>query len=92
VGTLPKNRHALLIASTAYRDHAFRHLAAPGADTEMLAAGRRSFLKGSLIAPLTPNIQFTVTALRGSLPPDFRVLGNTVVIGLTFTNPGSSEH
>jgi hypothetical protein len=59
---------------------------------EMLAAGRRSFLKGSLIAPLTPNIQFTVTALRGSLPPDFRVLGNTVVIGLTFTNPGSSEH
>ena len=60
--------------------------------TEMLAAGRRSFLRGSLIAPLTPNIQFTVTALRGSLPPDFRVLGNTVVIGLTFTNPGSSEH
>jgi hypothetical protein len=60
--------------------------------TEVLAAGRRSFLRGSLIAPLTPNLQFQVTALRGSLPPDFRVLGNTVAIGLTFTNPGSSEH
>jgi hypothetical protein len=59
---------------------------------EMLAGGRRSFLRGSFIEPLTPNLQFQVTALRGSLPPDFRVLGNTVVIGLTFTNPGSSEH
>jgi hypothetical protein len=59
---------------------------------EVLAAGRRSFLRGSFIAPLTPNLQFQVTALRGSLPPDFRVLGNTVAIGLTFTNPGSSEH
>ncbi len=60
--------------------------------TERLAAGTRSFLRGSLIAPLTPNLQFQVTALRGSLPPDFRILGNTVLIGLTFTNPGSSEH
>jgi len=60
--------------------------------TELLTAGRRSFLRGSIIEPLTPNLQFQVTALRGSLPPDFRVLGNTIVIGLTFTNPGSSEH
>ena len=60
--------------------------------TEMLAAGRRSFLRGTLIEPLTANLQFQVTALRGSLAPDFRALGNTVVIGLTFTNPGSSEH
>lgn len=60
--------------------------------TEMLVAGRRSFLRGSFIEPLTPNLQFQVTLLRGSLPPDFRFLGNTVVIGLTFANPGSSEH
>ena len=60
--------------------------------TEMLVRGTRSFLRGSLIAPLTPNLQFQATALRGGLPPDFRILGNTVVIGLTFTNPGSSEH
>jgi len=60
--------------------------------TETLGSGRRSFFRGSFIVPLTPNIQFQVTALRGSLPPDFRILGNTVVIGLTFTNPGSSEH
>jgi len=60
--------------------------------TEMLTAGRRSFLRGSLIEPLTPNLQFQVTAMRGSLPPTFRSLGNTLVIGLTFANPGSSEH
>jgi hypothetical protein len=60
--------------------------------TEMLVGGRRSFLRGSFIEPLTPNLQFQVTLLRGSLPPDFRFLGNTVVIGLTFANPGSSEH
>ncbi|HXE32816.1 MAG TPA: hypothetical protein VN087_02805 [Verrucomicrobiae bacterium] len=60
--------------------------------TEMLATGRRSFLRGSFIEPVTPNLQFQITAMRGSLPPDFRVLGNTLVIGLTFTNPGSSEH
>jgi hypothetical protein len=59
---------------------------------EMLAGGTRSFFRGSFIEPVTPNLQFQVTALRGSLPPDFRILGNTVVIGLTFTNPGSSEH
>ena len=59
---------------------------------EVLTAGRRSFLRGSIVEPLTPNLQFQVTALRGSLAPDFRALGNTVVIGLTFTNPGSSEH
>jgi hypothetical protein len=37
LGALPKNRHALLIASAAYRDHAFRQLAAPGADVQALA-------------------------------------------------------
>jgi len=60
--------------------------------TEMLASGRRSFLRGTLIEPLTANLQFQVTALRGSLAPDFHALGNTVTIGLTFANPGSSEH
>jgi hypothetical protein len=60
--------------------------------TEVLAAGRRSFLRGTLIEPLTGNLQFQVTAIRGSLAPDFHALGNTVTIGLTFANPGSSEH
>lgn len=68
----------------------FTDLANNGA--EVLVAGRRSFLRGSFIEPLTSNLQFQVTLLRGSLPPDFRFLGNTAVIGLTFTNPGSSEH
>ena len=56
--------------------------------TEVLAAGRRSFLRGTLIEPLTGNLQFQVTVLRGSLAPDFHSLGNTVTIGLTFANPG----
>jgi hypothetical protein len=59
---------------------------------EILAGGRRSFFKGSLTAPFTANLQFQVTALHGSLPPDFRALGNTVLVGFTFTIPGSSEH
>ena len=61
-------------------------------ETEMLAAGRRLFLRSSFIHPFTPNLQYQVTIVRGSLPPDFRVLGNTVTVGLTFANPGSSEH
>lgn len=59
---------------------------------ETLAGGRRSFFKGSLTAPFTANLQFQITALHGSLPPDFRALGNTVLVGFTFTIPGSSEH
>jgi hypothetical protein len=60
--------------------------------TEKLAGGRHSFVRGTLNLPLTANFQVQITNLRGSLPPDFRVLGDTWAIGLTFTNPGSSEH
>jgi hypothetical protein len=37
--------------------------------TELLTAGRRSFLRGGITEPLTANLQFQVTALRGSLAP-----------------------
>ncbi len=59
---------------------------------ETLAAGRHSYLRASVGLPLTSNLQFQITEQHGSLPPDFRVLGNTLTIGLTFANPGSSEH
>lgn len=60
--------------------------------TEKLGSGRHSFVRGTLNLPLTPNFQIQITNLRGSLPPDFRVLGNVWAFGLTLTNPGSSEH
>lgn len=60
--------------------------------TELLSGGRRSFFRGSFVAPFTANLQFQVTGLHGSLPPDFRALGNTVLVGFTFTIPGSAEH
>lgn len=37
MSTLPKNRHALLIASTSYKDRDLRQLAAPGTDVQALA-------------------------------------------------------
>ena len=37
MGVLPKNRHALLIASTTYKDSGLRQLAAPGIDVQALA-------------------------------------------------------
>jgi hypothetical protein len=63
-----------------------------GSGTETLTGGRRSFFRSSLSAPLTANFQFQTTVMVGSLPPDFRVLTPTLTIGLTFSNPGSSEH
>ncbi|MFZ0760584.1 MAG: hypothetical protein WAM69_11580, partial [Candidatus Sulfotelmatobacter sp.] len=60
--------------------------------TQTLAAGTHIFSRSTLTVPMTPNLQFQVTYMRGGLPPEFAMLGNTVAVGLTFTNPGSSEH
>jgi hypothetical protein len=59
---------------------------------EILSKRRRSYFRTSLKAPLNPYLQFSATLLRGSLPPDFRIVTTTLSLGLTFTNPGSSEH
>jgi Caspase domain len=37
MGRLPKNKYALLIATTLYKDRDLRQLAAPGADVQALA-------------------------------------------------------
>jgi len=60
--------------------------------SEVLSRQRRSYFRSSLIAPLNPYIQFSTTLLRGSLPPDFKVITTTLTLGLTFSNPGSAEH
>ena len=59
---------------------------------EILSKRRRSYFRTALKAPLNPYLQFSATLLRGSLPPDFRIVTTTLSLGLTFTNPGSSEH
>jgi hypothetical protein len=59
---------------------------------QTLSAGTHIFSRRTFTVPMTPNLQFQLTYLRGGLPPEFAMLGNTVSLGLTFTNPGSSEH
>lgn len=59
---------------------------------EVLSTARHSYFHGTFNAPLSQYLSFQVTVLHGSLPPDFRVLATTVNLGLTVTNPGSSEH
>jgi hypothetical protein len=63
-----------------------------GTGTERLSAQRHEYFRASLVEPLTANFQFQVTYQSGSLPPNFRVLSPTLTLGLTFSNPGSSEH
>lgn len=63
-----------------------------GTGTELLSAGRHAYGRVSFIVPYTANFQFQTTFQVGSLPPDFRVIGPTLTLGLTLTNPGSSEH
>lgn len=63
-----------------------------GTGAETLSTGHHGYARVSLIAPFTSNFQFQTTLLVGSLPPNFRVLSPTLTLGLTFTNPGSSEH
>ena len=63
-----------------------------GTGTEVISAGRHGYFRASFIAPFTANFQFQTTVLIGSLPPNFKVLSPTLTMGLTFSNPGSSEH
>jgi hypothetical protein len=59
---------------------------------EVLTKQQRSFWRGSFIVPVSTYVQFKVTVLHGGLPPDFDYLGYSVNVGLTFGNPGYSEH
>jgi hypothetical protein len=59
---------------------------------ETLTSHERSYWRGSLIVPLATFVSFKLTVQRGGLPPDFKYVGYTVNLGVTFANPGYSEH
>jgi len=52
----------------------------------------RSFFKGDATVPINPYISVKFSAFRGALPPDFWNIGWSYTLGLSFNNPGSSEH
>jgi len=60
--------------------------------TEIASTRTRSYWRASLIEPLSSYVQFKVTVQHGGIPPDFRLLAYSLNLGLTFTNPGSSEY
>jgi hypothetical protein len=59
---------------------------------EVLTKQQRSYWRGSYIIPVSTVVSFKVTVQHGGLPPDFKYLGYAVNLGLTFGNPGYSEH
>jgi hypothetical protein len=59
---------------------------------EVLTKQQRSYWRGSYVLPVSTLVSFKVTVQHGGLPPDFHYLGYTLNIGLTFANPGYSEH
>ena len=52
----------------------------------------RTYTRITFIAPFSAYLQFRATWQHGSLPPLFQYVGDQVTFGLTFSNPGSSEH
>jgi len=54
--------------------------------------GGRSYTRITFIAPFSAYLQIRATWQHGELPPAFQYVGNQVTFGLTFSNPGSSEH
>jgi hypothetical protein len=58
----------------------------------VLSSIPRSFFKGDASVPVNPYISIKFTAYRGALPPDFWNIGWSYTLGLSFSNPGSSEH
>jgi hypothetical protein len=59
---------------------------------EILSTRTRFYWRAALVEPLSSFLQFKVGVQHGSLPPDFRLLAYSLSIGLTFTNPNSSEY
>jgi len=60
--------------------------------SEVLSSKAQSFFKGDITVPLDPYIQLSLSVTKGSLPPDFWLIGWTYSLGLTFGNSASSEH
>jgi hypothetical protein len=59
---------------------------------EEVVAGGRPYTRITFIAPFSAYLQARATWQRGALPPLFQYVGSEVALGLTFSNPGSSEH
>ncbi len=59
---------------------------------EVLTKQQRTYWRGDFIVPVATLVQFKVTVQHGGLPPDFAYLGYSLNLGLTFANPGYSEH
>lgn len=56
------------------------------------AAGERSYSRITFIAPISAYFNARATWQHGSLPPLYQYVGNLITFGLTFSNPGLSEH
>jgi hypothetical protein len=52
----------------------------------------RAYTRITLIEPFSAYFQLRVVWQRGALPPAYQYVHNLVAIGVTFSNPGSSEH
>lgn len=63
-----------------------------GAPDEGQSLGDRSYTRITFIAPYSAYLQIRATWQHGALPPTFQFVGNQVTFGLTFSNPGLSEH
>ena len=42
--------------------------------------------------PLSAYLQIKLTLQHGALPPLYQSVGSFLTLGVTFSNPGSSEH
>ena len=59
---------------------------------EVQNTGSRSYTRITYIIPFSAYLQFRTAWQHGQLPPAFQYVGNLWTIGITFSNPGSSEH
>lgn len=65
---------------------------ASSAFPEIESKGERSYTRVTLIVPASPYVQYRVTWQHGSLPPLFQYVGSEATVGISFSNPGLSEH
>jgi hypothetical protein len=70
----------------------YQKVAAGTTPQEFLSAESHSYTRATYNAPLSSYLAFKVTVQHGALPPDFRSLGYTLQLGLSFSDPGSTEH
>jgi hypothetical protein len=62
------------------------------AAAERLSTKPRTYFRSALSFPINPFISITASFTRGSLPPDFWLIGNTYSLGFQFANTASAEH